>query len=173
MKITVTLGDNVLAQFADKLEALGQQEARRAMSSALNHEGKKGFTQVKRVLVKQTGIKYGSINEAVKDKDSTAGSLTYTIIATGDETSLTLFNAVQRKKGVSATPWANRRIFKHTFLAGGRVYVRETAKRKPISMLFGPNIAREVVKDESAAAFKLGSSRIADAVAHEIARRLP
>jgi hypothetical protein len=35
---------------------LGEGQARTALSRALNHEGNKGRTQVKRALVKQTGI---------------------------------------------------------------------------------------------------------------------
>jgi hypothetical protein len=43
----------VLAKFGNQLSALGNGQARIAMSRALNHEGDKGRTQVKRALAKQ------------------------------------------------------------------------------------------------------------------------
>jgi hypothetical protein len=53
-----------LARYGNALAALGEGQARTALSQALNHEGDKGRTQVKRALVKQTGIKYGAIDRA-------------------------------------------------------------------------------------------------------------
>jgi hypothetical protein len=49
---------------------LGAQ-ARTALSRAQSHKGDKGRTQVKRALVKQTGIKYGAVDKAM----ATAGAL--------------------------------------------------------------------------------------------------
>ena len=57
------------------------------MSRALNHEGDKGRTQVKRALVKQTGIKYGAVDKAMATIRATPATLTYTLKARGDETS--------------------------------------------------------------------------------------
>lgn len=175
MEITVDLHDEVLKRFGNQLAALGQDQARVVMSRALNHEGDKGRTQVKRVLVKQTGIKYGEINKAIRTIGSTPATLTYRIVARGDETNISLFGASQGKRGVSAAPWGKRHVFKSTFIVArfsGKVFKRTSSKRFPIKQVYGPNIARELVKDESAAAFKAGSSLIADRVAHEIARVL-
>jgi hypothetical protein len=173
MEVRVSLADDIVARVGGAVARLGSGQARIAMSRALNHEGAKGFTQVKRVLVKQTGIKYGLITKAVTDQKSNPGTLTYQIIAHGNETNIALFGAVERKKGVSAAPWATRRIFPHTFFAGGKVFRRLGKARLPIKGVYGPNIAREIVKNESAAAFKLGTSRIADAVVHEVGRLMP
>jgi hypothetical protein len=141
------------------------------MSRALNHEGAKGYTQVKRALVRQTGIKYGLIGKAVKTIKAGPASLTFTIEAKGEETNIGLFGARQGKKGVSAAPWNKRHVFKSTFMVGkygDKVYRRTGKTRLPIKPVYGPNIAREIVKDETAKTFNTAASGIADRVAHEI-----
>jgi hypothetical protein len=133
----------------------GRKQARTALSRALNHEGDKGRTQVTRALVTQTGIKYGAVNKAMTTIRATAATLTYTLNARGDETNIAWFGGVQRWKGVSAAPWRKRRIFKHSFIVQrfGRAFVRTSKSRLPIRPLYGPNLARELVKDSSAAAW--------------------
>lgn len=176
MEVRVDLLDEAVARFGNQLSALGNGLARTVMARALNHEGDKGRTQVKRALVKQTGIKYGKVNQAVKTIHANAGSLLYTLEARGDETNLGLFGARQGKRGVSAAPWAKRRVFKKSFAIGaysGKVYTRTSKKRFPLRPLWGPNIARELVKDETAATFQSGAANIVDRIAHEIARELP
>jgi hypothetical protein len=170
MQIVITPQDQILARYGNRLGALCDK-APVALARALNHEGAKGFTQVKRVLVKQTGIKYGMIGRAVKAKRATRVNLVYEIEATGNETNLNLFGPAQRKKGVSARPWNVRRIFPSTFIVkayGGKVYKRTGAKRFPIKQLFGPNIAREIVKDDSRQAFEAITPKLVDRVGHEI-----
>jgi hypothetical protein len=65
MQLIITARDQVLARYGNQLTALGEGQARTAMSRALNHEGEKRRTQVKRSLVKQTGIKYGAVDKAM------------------------------------------------------------------------------------------------------------
>jgi hypothetical protein len=86
------------------------------LSRALNHEGDKGRTQVKRALVTQTGIKYGAVNKAMATIRATPATLTYALKVRGDETNIAWFGGVQRRKGVSAAPWHKRRIFRHSFI---------------------------------------------------------
>ena len=62
MQPIISARDQVLARYGNALAVLGEGQARTALSRALNHEGDKGRTQVKRALVKQTGIKYGAVN---------------------------------------------------------------------------------------------------------------
>lgn len=176
MQITINLADQILSRFGNQLAALGDGKARLVMARALNHEGDKGRTQVKRALVRQTGIKYNLIDKAMKTIGANAGRLTYTLEAAGEETNLNLFGAKQGKRGVSAAPWGQRRVFKSSFIVGaygGKVYKREYKYRFPIKQLYGPNIARELVKGETAETFQSGVGNIADRVAHEIARELP
>lgn len=191
MRIEITPRDQVLIRYGNRLGALGDK-APVVLARALNHEGAKGFTQVKRILVKQTGIRYGMISRAVQAKRATRVSLVYEIEATGNETNLNLFGAVQRKKGVSARPWNVRRMFPHSFIIqryGGKAYLRvgsasaatadklaeygiKRTSRFPIRQVYGPNIAREIVKDDSRAAFEAIAPKLVDRVGHEISREL-
>ena len=175
MHLIISAQDQVLARYGNALAALGDSQARKALSRALNHEGNKGRTQVKRALVKQTGIKYGAVDKAMATVRATPATLTYTLKARGDETNIAWFGGVQRRKGVSAAPWHKRRIFRHAFIVPrfGRAFIRTSKGRLPIRKLYGPNLARELVKDSSAAAWRSGVANIVARVGHEIGRMLP
>ena len=125
MQLIVSAEDQVLTRFGNRLAALGEGQARTAMARALNHEGDKGRTQVKRALVKQTGIKYGAVDKAMATVRSTPATLTYTLSA-GDETNIAWFGGVQRRKGASAAPWNKRRFFARSFIVPrfGRAFIR-------------------------------------------------
>ncbi|MGA8156830.1 MAG: hypothetical protein WB822_11620 [Rhodoplanes sp.] len=62
MQLIISARDQVLA---NALAALGEGRARTALSHTPNHEGGKGRTQVKRALVKQTGIKQGVVDKVI------------------------------------------------------------------------------------------------------------
>ena len=126
MQLIISAQDQVLARYGNALAALGEGRVRTALSRALNHEGDKGRTQVKRALVKQTGIKYGAVDKAMATIRATPATLTYTLKARGDETNIAWFGGVQRRKGVSAAPWSKRRIFGTSFIVPrfGRAFIR-------------------------------------------------
>ena len=63
--LIISAQDQILARYGNQLAVLSERQARTALSRALNHEGDNGRTQVKRALVKQTGIKYGAVNKAM------------------------------------------------------------------------------------------------------------
>ena len=86
MQLIISASDEVLARYGNALAALGEGQARTALSRALNHEGDKGRTRVKRALVKQTGIKYGAVDKAMATVRATPATLIYTLKARGDET---------------------------------------------------------------------------------------
>ena len=174
MKVIITPRDQILARFGNQLGALGEGEAKAVMKSALWRGGNEARTQIKRVLSKQTGIKYGMIDKAMQTKFREKPDLLYELEVTGEETNLNLFGAIQRKKGISARPWNQRRIFKGTFFAyGGKVFRRVGPARWPIKPAYGPNIARELVKDETRKFWETAvPPAIMKRVEHEIARRL-
>ncbi len=116
MQLIISARDQVLARHGNALAALGERQARTALSRALNHEGDKGRTQVKRALVTQTGIKYGAVDKAMATVRSTPATLTYMLKARGHETNIAWFGGAQRRKGVSAAPWNKRRIFARSFI---------------------------------------------------------
>lgn len=192
MEFVIERGDEVLARFANSLGMLEEGAANRAMARALNHEGDKKRTQVLRALARQTGIKYRRIRAAVRTVRAGPSSLVYRLDFDGIETNLADFGARQTKAGVSAAPWGQRRVFPSTFIVekfGGRVFKRtgeasDQARWKlmdygvkglgrfPIRGVFGPNMAREVVKGESRDAWELDQQALSDRIAHEIDREL-
>jgi hypothetical protein len=172
------VADGIIARYASQLAQLGPR-APQALASALNHEGRKAFTQVKRVLVTQTGINYGQIEGQMKTRFAFPGRLRFEIQADGHETNLGAYQARQTGAGVSAAPWNDRHTFGQPgrasfFLPGSRrVFIREGKARYSIKPLFGPNLARELVKDESKAAWAVVLPSLSARVGHEIRRLLP
>lgn len=181
-----------LDRYGNSLTALAAGDGRKAMVRALNHQGAKAFTQVKRTMVRQTGIPYGLITKGLRQKKAYAGSgsgngaiLEHTIIGTGKPLSLKYFKARQTEAGVSAAPWNKRRIFGGTFntggsflkgrkvIAGGHVFSRVGRGRLPLDKKFGPGIAPELVKDQVALAFKGVAFGLPARLDHEIRRLLP
>jgi len=126
-----------------------------AVAKAIDEVGNKTKTQVTRAVAKQAGVKYGKAKGVIVSRQAMGvGNGEYQIVARDVTLSLKEFSPKQGKKGVSARPWAKRRVFPHTFLGpGGHVYVRQGAARLPIKKLWGPNIPKEMVKDEAEATF--------------------
>lgn len=169
----VIKSDGVIERFGKALAGLSDQDATKVFVRALNRGGDMARTKVKRSLVQQTGIKYGLINQAAKTKRATKHRLEYEFEARGDETNLNLFGARQRKKGVSAAPWRKRRIFGSTFIVakyGGRVFRRTGDERGPIEPLYGPNIARELMRDPTIHYWREVDGFVSQRVEHELMR---
>lgn len=145
---------------------------RPALARAINHTGDKARTQVARTLVKQTGAKYAAVRKAMHTMPASAVGLLYQIVSRGGFMSLKEFGARQTSQGVSAAPWNKRRVFPHTFIVtslGGHVFERKGASRLPIRKLWGPAIPREMLKDQSKAAFETTvAAELPARVAHEV-----
>lgn len=175
--IRVVATGSILSRYAEQIAAIGDGQAAVAFSRAMNHEGDKGRTQVKRALVQQTGIKAGAAAKTMKTVRATPTRLAYTIVQDGSETNLVSFGARQGAKGVSAAPWNIRRVFRDagrgSFIRNGKVFIRENTPSYPIRQLFGPNLAREIVKEQSREAWERIPPTIADRVGHELSRMLP
>ena len=168
MRITISAGDDVLRRSGERLAEAGAA-APRILARALNHEGDKGATQIKRSLAQVTGIKPSQVSVGFRVRRASPGSLIYEIVQRGDETNLGSFRARQGKRGVSAAPWNQRRVFPGTFVGGaGRVFHRLGRPRYPIEPLWGPNLAREIVQGEPLAAFEAIPLRLASRVAAQL-----
>lgn len=169
----VIVGDKIAERFGRTLQYVADRDAKRIFMRALNRGGDQGRTAVRRSLVSQTGIKYGLINRAVFNTRATPADLSYSLIAKGSETNIGLFNARQAKKGVSAAPWRKRRIFKGTFIVGayaGKVFKRTSEKRGPLEPLWGPNIAREIVREPTIGEWQKVGPFVLNRVEHELTR---
>jgi hypothetical protein len=128
-----------------------QGSAKRAFSDALNKSADKSRTQVRRALVQQSGMPYRSVAAGMHTVRSRPNTLQYEIQQDGSETNANLFRARQVRAGVSAAPWGARQVFEGTFIVpryGRKVFRRMTDDRFPLREIWGPNIAREILKDE-------------------------
>lgn len=166
-------GDGIIQRHAEKIKGLSEGDAIKAFVPAINRGGDQVRTKIKRSLVKSTGIKYGKINQAVKTIRATRSALRYQLEAKGEETNLNLFGAKQGKRGVSARPWGARRVFKSSFIVpayGGRVYVRAGDGRGPLKPLYGPNIARELMRDPAINYWREAEGLIEARLIHELGR---
>lgn len=167
---------------AGELEAIGRVLGNLSnmtddvLRHAINRTGDMAFTKVKRVVAKQMGIKVGIAAGAMAVKRANFASLTYRIRSSGGYLSLKEFAARQTRKGVSAAPWGQRRVFPHTFIVkslGGHVFSRTSAERLPLEKKWGPALPNELVKGESAKAFTdMVGDVLPRRVAHELARVL-
>jgi hypothetical protein len=135
-----------------------------AIARGLNEGGDKVRTQVQHALQRQTGLTmYSSVTSRVHTMRAYPGMLNYQIIAKGKPgIPIKEFRAILRPRGVVAFPWGKEHDFKRSFVGKGRVsgsfLARLGKERFPLRRLFGPSLAKELDKDESAQAFNSGAS---------------
>ena len=182
LELRINATDKIIAQYGARLASLSNGLARVVMARALNHEGDKARTQIKRVLVKQTGINYNQIEKSVQSHKAFAGKLSYIVEANGHETNLGQFQARETNAGINAAPWNDRQVFRGTFFTPGtRKVVRRNGSKytnkngelkDSMTPLFGPNLARELVRDESKQAWIISVNSLASRIGHELARAL-
>lgn len=174
-KITVA-GGKALRNMAKQLRDLSDGKARAAFARALERGGNMGRAQLYTSLTQTTGISKQKIKEVITTTRPTASSLVYTLRSTGAETNISLFQAKQLKKGVKASPWKKRRMFKSTFIVpayGGGTYAREGKERGPLKGIWGPNIGREMTKEPNTTAWERGAlNGVERRLLHEIGRLL-
>lgn len=174
--------DGIMKRYAKDLRSLGDtRKTYKVIARAANYEGRKAFTQVKRALRKQTSIPSAVVQRSVKffPASTSVGRMEVAIHGSGRELSLKLFRARQFKAGVRAHVWGKSKMYKGGFMGprpgviapklAGHAFVRAGKSRLPISKMFGPSIAKEIVKDESAQAFYASAPRIIERVGKEIA----
>lgn len=187
MQLVIKELDQTRIRYEAMVQKVGEEEAALAFSRALNHEGRKSFTAVKRALRKQTDIPPGMITAAMKFKSSTVRNLRTVISGTGSELPLRLFGAKQFSYGVRAKVWGKQQTYKSNFIVaslGGNVFHRtgvfgKAAKgryagkrREGIQRTFGPSIPKEMVKDETLETFEQSGNAIMDRAMHELSRIL-
>jgi hypothetical protein len=184
MTISIKYDLTPLLRISNALHAAGSQVPL-ILNRAINHTGDKALTQMRRVLVGQTGLKRKTIVRAVKATKA-FGAGAYTIRSKGGNIRLKFFAARETRKGVSAAPWNSRRIYAGTFMKGGRfpnrkalnlggaVLKRVGSSRKPLTTIkSGLFIPEEMVTGQSEAAFFGTVDRdLPGRIAHELYRVL-
>jgi hypothetical protein len=160
--LTIKVNVDPLAKFANNLQA-AKHKMPGQLASIVQEIGPEATQQMKRVLPAQTGLKFKTINKALKGRGK---GLRYEIASKGGDIRLKFFSARETAKGVTAAPWNKRRLYPATFIksgwwpnrkapiGGGHVFARTGKKRLPIhqvrSGLFIPN---EMVTGNSAVVF--------------------
>lgn len=181
--ITVRPLDAIMAKYGEDLRRLGDRsKVQRVIARAANYEGRKTFTRVKRAVRKQTSIPGTVVQRSTKflrARTSGMGAVEVAILGTGKPLSLKVFGVRQNARGVRARIWGKSKQLDHGFMGPkpgaiaaklqGHAYVRAGKSRMPIERMFGPGIANELVKDESAAEFRASQPMIIARVAKEIA----
>ena len=177
MRIMVS-ADTAIGRFATLLAAV-PAKAKQAFAQGLNEGGDLERTKVRRVLRDQTGVKAaGSITKRTRSRRAYAGSLVYNLDGTGKGVPI---NEVLVKASVgarvTAMPWGVRhdfgpRSFKSRRL--GLLRRRVGLRRMPIEAFNGPSVAKEIVKDASAAEWQANAAPAVDRmVVKRLGRLLP
>lgn len=176
-----------MQRFSRMLEKLGSNvPIRDALRRGLNHTGAIAKTQVVRVLAKQTGLKVRVIKRAViQVKRANYASLDYILKSSGGDIALKHFAAREVRRGVSAAPFGQRRVFASNFMKAGRfpsrvsvpkfnghVFEREGSGRFPIvKVKSGVIIPAEMVTGATADTFtRVVAERLPTRVSYELRR---
>ena len=141
MRIVFLEADDVRRRFEAACQRIGHGEARRAFSMALNKEGRKSFTQMRRTLSQQSSIPRRVVNAAMRFKGATRSTLTTTTSGSGRHLPLSVFGAKQFSYGVRAKVWGKAQNYRSAFLVaryGNGVFKRTGKARLPIEQLWGP-----------------------------------
>ncbi|MEN9925754.1 MAG: hypothetical protein RL268_1880 [Pseudomonadota bacterium] len=174
MQIVIKQLDQTLIAYQAMIQRVGERDAARAFSAALNHETSKSFTAVKRALQGQTGIPKGTISASTSFKKASSKNLVAVIEGRGRALPLKLFGARQFSYGVSAKPWGRKQKFQGSFIIksyDGNVFHRTSRKRGPLETMFGPSIPKELIKDDALSAFEgTGNAVLKRALEHELPR---
>lgn len=133
--------------------------------------GGKTRTRVRRALRQQMGTKrIGVINRNTRSYLSDGGRA-YVIEGRGKGLPIEEFKGLRvLRRGVRAAPWNVARVFKRSFANGG-FRARLTRRRFPVRRLYGPSIAKEIVKDDALDAFlETGPREVAMILPKKLAR---
>lgn len=190
--LIVQIDATQLHEMVQRLNAIGRKVGPVA-ARAINRTGDMATTQVKRALAPQMGLGVGKIGERMKISRADANSLSYAIRGFGRPIGMKDFASRQTRKGVSAQPWGDRKVFPHSFVVKslhGHVFKRTGEKvrmgmkhgrkrdsayagelRQPIKVMYGPGVPKELVKDQSKRAFESTvASVLPRRIAYEMAR---
>ncbi len=156
MRVQFLEADDVRTRFEAACTRLGESDARRAFSMALNKEGRKSFTQLRRSLAHQSSIPRGAVNAATRFQSATRATMSTVTSGTGRHLPLSFFGAKQFSYGVRAKIWGKAQTFRSAFVVkryGGGVFKRTGKARFPIEQLWGPAVPVEMLRDEAYAAW--------------------
>ena len=163
MRVRFLEADDVRIRFEAACTRLGEGEARRAFSMALNKEGRKSFARMRRALSQQSSIPRGAVNAAMRFRTASRAALSTETAGSGRSLPLSFFGAKQFAYGVRAKIWGRAQTFRSAFVVkryGGGVFKRTGKARFPIEQLWGPAVPVEMMRDEAFAAWEAQHPRV-------------
>lgn len=173
MNIVIRDLDQTRIHYEAAVQRVGEGVANRAFSRALNHEGRRTFTAVKRELRRQTSIPTAIITAGTRVRPARVNNLVFTIEGRGRHLGLDVFRARQFSYGVRAKVWERFQRYPHAFIVpaySNRVFVRQSASRFPLRQLWGPAIPTEMLRDATRDTFEARSINVLDRATHELQR---
>lgn len=129
-----------------------------ANSRALNLVGRKMRTAMVRAVASEMGIQQKAVRSRTKLIKGSKAKPRVLLEFKGRAFNLIEFKARQTKKGVTASPWGQRRLIPHAFIAtmpsGSRIVVIRRLRggtrvpRMPIDAWLGPGIAKTAAAEQ-------------------------
>lgn len=174
--ISVKWSGNGLRLLAQAVDALGDTRGTRAYGRAVDHTGRKVYTQVRRALAKQVGLPVGKAESVGRlKKRATYGSEPgFEIQSSGRPLSLQAnYRTRATRTGVRASsPYGKSSLYRSAFFVprwSNDVFWRTSDARFPVQRVGGPHIPREMVRYNTREMFQtFVSTHLPQRVAHEI-----
>lgn len=170
--LELQIDDKALREMRALMQQLADGKVQLAMARAVKRIGDQAYGRIVKVLSKQVGTTQKAIRKVVIKSPPVPGRrIAYKIMAASPALSLKEFNPKAASGGVVAGPWGNRRVFPRAFISdvkGGHVYARKGVQRLPIRKLWGPSIAKELLKDQALAEFEKAVAELPARLRHEL-----
>jgi hypothetical protein len=166
------IDDKALHDLRSLMKQLADKRVELAMARAVKRVGDQAHGRIVKVLAKQVGTTPRAVKKyVIKEPPAPGRRIVYRIRAKSPTMSLKEFNPRAVAGGVSAGPWGKRRVFPRAFISaskGGHVFVRTGKKRLPVRKIWGPSVAKEMVKDQSLAEFQKAVAELPARLRHEL-----
>lgn len=136
-----------MASLTRALNAIERDAIRPAAVQALNRVARTVKSRAVKAISAETGMKQASIRDLIAIRQATKLGLIAEVSASRHAPNLIHYSARQTKRGVSASAWRKRKVYKGTFIANkGRTVFRRVGKgRLPIKPVFGPSLPRTFI----------------------------
>jgi hypothetical protein len=139
-----------LDQLKGNLGFLERQVFPQAMSRAINRAANAIRTHTARSVSKEMGVKQKVVRDRIAVTGTNPSSIDRGALVRirGSALNLIHFKARQTAKGVTASPWGARRLFRSAFVVRGKAVMRREREgagfvgRLPIKPMRGPGIAK-------------------------------
>jgi len=121
----------------------------KAATRSLNRTNDQVAVVARRMIAKDMGIPVKAVRAGMFRIKAMRHKLSASTVARGRPLNLIRFKARQTKKGVSASAWGKRKVYKGTFIGNqGRTVFKRTGKsRTPIKAVWGPSIPKTMLQD--------------------------